>query len=61
MSVAKRFTATTEALATGPGHKCDNTRSNTRSAMTPFAQLTPSFFCKLDDEVVYWNSSFLSG
>ena len=25
------------------------------------AQLTPSFFCRLDDDVVYWNSSFLSG
>jgi hypothetical protein len=22
---------------------------------------TPSFFCKPDDEVVYWNNSFLSG
>jgi hypothetical protein len=22
---------------------------------------TPSFFCRLDDEVVYWNVSFLSG
>ncbi len=22
---------------------------------------TPSFFCKLVDDVVYWNSSFLSG
>ncbi len=22
---------------------------------------TPSFFCKLVDEVVYWNSSFFSG
>jgi CelD/BcsL family acetyltransferase involved in cellulose biosynthesis len=24
-------------------------------------QLTPSFFCRLDDDVVYWNSSFLPG
>jgi hypothetical protein len=24
-------------------------------------QLTPSFFCRLDDEVVYWNTSRLSG
>ena len=24
-------------------------------------QRTPSFFCRLDDDVVYWNSSFLSG
>ena len=23
--------------------------------------LTPSFFCRLDDEVVYWKTSFLSG
>ncbi len=23
--------------------------------------LTPNFFCKLDEDVVYWNSSFLSG
>jgi hypothetical protein len=22
---------------------------------------TPSFFCRLDDDVVYWNVSFLSG
>ena len=22
---------------------------------------TPSFFCRLDDEVVYWKMSFLSG
>jgi len=25
------------------------------------AQATPSFFCRLDDEVVYWNTSRLSG
>lgn len=24
-------------------------------------QFTPSFFCRLDDEVVYWNTSRLSG
>jgi hypothetical protein len=24
-------------------------------------QLTPSFFCRLDDDVVYWNTSRLSG
>lgn len=24
-------------------------------------QLTPSFFCKLDDDVVYWNTTRLSG
>jgi hypothetical protein len=24
-------------------------------------QLTPSFFCRLDEEVVYWNTSRLSG
>ena len=24
-------------------------------------QLTPSFFCRLDDEVVYWNTKRLSG
>ena len=24
-------------------------------------QLTPSFFCRLDYEVVYWNTSRLSG
>ena len=24
-------------------------------------QLTPSFFCRVDDDVVYWNSSFLPG
>ena len=25
------------------------------------SQLTPSFFCRLDDDVVYWNTSRLSG
>ena len=25
------------------------------------AHATPSFFCRLDDDVVYWNVSFLSG
>jgi hypothetical protein len=25
------------------------------------AQLTPSFFCRLVDDVVYWNTSRLSG
>jgi len=25
------------------------------------AQLTPSFFCRLEDEVVYWNTTRLSG
>jgi hypothetical protein len=24
-------------------------------------QLTPSFFCRLDDDVVYWNTSRLPG
>jgi len=24
-------------------------------------QFTPSFFCRLDDEVVYWNTRRLSG
>lgn len=24
-------------------------------------QLTPSFFCRLEDEVVYWNTSRFSG
>ncbi|RBP09657.1 hypothetical protein DFR50_1211, partial [Roseiarcus fermentans] len=33
-----------------------------RSATRPAPrQLTPSFLCKLVDEVVYWNTSFLSG
>ena len=27
----------------------------------PIGQLTPSFFCRLDDDVVYWNTSRLSG
>jgi len=25
------------------------------------AQLTPSFFCSDEDDVVYWNKSFLPG
>jgi hypothetical protein len=34
-----------------PGHD-DKTRQ---------PPLTPSFFCRLVEEVVYWNTSFLSG
>ena len=29
--------------------------------VAPTAQATPSFFCRLVDEVVYWNTSRLSG
>ena len=30
-------------------------------ASVPAAQATPSFFCRLVDDVVYWKVSFLSG
>jgi hypothetical protein len=26
-----------------------------------WTQLTPSFFCRLDDDVVYWNTNRFSG
>jgi hypothetical protein len=29
--------------------------------LRPDNQLTPSFFCRLDEDVVYWNTSRLSG
>jgi hypothetical protein len=32
-----------------------------RDAVVRPDQLTPSFFCSDDDEVVYWNSSFFPG
>lgn len=32
-----------------------------KAARSVRARYTPSFFCKLVDDVVYWNSSFLSG
>jgi hypothetical protein len=40
--------------------------TNGRHVATPqsyfgWNQWTPSFFCRLDDEVVYWNTSRLSG
>jgi hypothetical protein len=39
--------------------------SSTRNMGQPLAarcrQLTPSFFCRLEDEVVYWNTSRFSG
>ena len=31
------------------------------ATLRDLSQLTPSFFCRLDDEVVYWNTSRLSG
>ena len=44
----------------------DDTQGNKRYVAftryeTSGRQLTPSFFCRLDDDVVYWNVSFLSG
>ena len=42
-----------------PGTDHDRVRIG-HSAATGI-QLTPSFFCRLDDEVVYWNTSRLSG
>jgi hypothetical protein len=43
------------------------TRERTRrdaytvSGSLRFSGTTPSFFCRLVDDVVYWNSSFFSG
>jgi hypothetical protein len=36
-------------------------RSLGKPHLTDPNQLTPSFFCRLDDDVVYWNTSRLSG
>ena len=55
----------------GRRHKCvanktpatglPQTRRNRAGHVSKQNQLTPSFFCRLDDEVVYWNTSRLSG
>ena len=37
------------------------TPSDRRASHPASPQFTPSFFCRLDDEVVYWNTSRLSG
>jgi len=34
-------------------------RRETEPRQAPY--FTPSFFCRLDDDVVYWKISFLSG
>src|SRR5690606_6501742 len=36
-------------------------RAPREAAISERAYFTPSFFCRLEDEVVYWNRSFLSG
>ena len=36
-------------------------KSDVRNRPAAPGQLTPSFFCRLDDDVVYWNTSRLSG
>src|SRR6185437_10750385 len=36
-------------------------RAPTFQATAPDHHATPSFFCRLVDEVVYWNTSFFSG
>lgn len=38
-----------------------STRNMGHGLPAPTAQLTPSFFCRLEDEVVYWNTSRFSG
>ena len=43
---------------TFPSH---NERGLSRRIEFGWIQLTPSFFCRLEDEVVYWNTSRLSG
>jgi len=56
-------------MATDYGHFEDGSsaRNSCKAALLPrksylgWNQLTPSFFCRLDDDVVYWNTSRLSG
>jgi hypothetical protein len=44
-----------------PATGLPQTRRNRAGSIAKQNQLTPSFFCRLDDEVVYWNTSRLSG
>jgi hypothetical protein len=57
-------------MAADYGHLADGSSGRRRGApvfpgmqrpYSRFNQLTPSFFCRLEDEVVYWNTSRLSG
>jgi hypothetical protein len=56
--------ATISRLAAFPsppnGWEAQARRPRGRSGATE-AQLTPSFFCSEEEEVVYWNRSFLPG
>ena len=46
----------------GRKRSCADYISNTRRFPSHISnQLTPSFFCRLVEEVVYWKSSFFSG
>jgi len=38
-----------------------STRNMGHCVPGPRRQLTPSFFCRLEDEVVYWNTRRFSG
>jgi hypothetical protein len=53
-------------MAEDYGHFADRSRGpiafqRTIRPYSRFNQLTPSFFCRLEDEVVYWNTRRLSG
>jgi len=45
----------------GTTHFGENEANSGGPRPYPFAAETPSFFCRLDDDVVYWNTSRLSG
>jgi hypothetical protein len=44
-----------------PGHDGGAWRDEASTHRDDQRYLTPSFFCRLVDDVVYWNTSFLSG
>jgi hypothetical protein len=44
-----------------PATRLPQTQRSRAGTIASEDQLTPSFFCRLDDEVVYWNTSRLSG
>ena len=50
-----------EQLVRSERHHLHAAIAGGRGAAAPCLQITPSFFCRLDEEVVYWNTTFLSG
>jgi len=44
-----------------PAGMCESSAGRNFSALLPTSYVTPSFFCRLVEEVVYWNTRRLSG